>query len=78
MHIILNGIIASYLSHKKLNKEVDHLGGQFYYKSFDIRNEANIIECVQWVVTTCGSVDVLVNNAGIYDEIGLVGKLKLT
>lgn len=64
------------MSCQKLNEEVGQLGGRFYYKSFDIRNEKDIIECVRWAVTTCGSVDVLVNNAGIYDEIGLVGKFK--
>lgn len=28
-------------------------------------------------MTTCGSVDVLVNNVGLYDEIGLAGNLNV-
>jgi len=61
-----------------LKKEVSELGKQFYYKSFDIRNEQNIINCIQWTMTTFGSIDVLINNAGIYDEIGLAGDFKLS
>lgn len=57
---------------KKLSEEVESFHGTFYYKSFDIRNEKHITECVQWTVTTCGSIDVLVNNAGVYDETELV------
>jgi len=48
---------------------------KFYYKSFDIRNEKHITECIQWTVTTCGSIDVLINNAGVYDETKLVGNI---
>lgn len=44
---------------------------------FDVRNEQNIIECVQWTVTTFGSVDVLINNAGVYDIVGLIGDLRI-
>lgn len=66
-----------FIIEKKLKEEVSELQGQFYYKSVDIRNEKNIIECVQWAMSNFGSVDVLVNNAGIYDEIGLIGNLIL-
>ncbi|XP_025199419.1 farnesol dehydrogenase-like [Melanaphis sacchari] len=57
---------------KKLSEEVESFPGKFYYKSFDIRNEKQITECIHWTVTTCGSVDVLINNAGIYDETEFV------
>lgn len=35
------------------------------------------MKCVQWAMTTCGSVNVLINNVGFYDEIGLTGNLKI-
>lgn len=56
---------------KKLSEEVVNCPGKFYYKTYDIRNEKHITECIQWTVTTCGSVDVLINNAGVYDETEL-------
>jgi len=70
-HMIVVGIARRENLLVELKKEVSELGKQFYYKSFDIRNEQNIIDCIQWTMTTFGSIDVLINNAGIYDEIGL-------
>ncbi|XP_025413628.1 farnesol dehydrogenase-like isoform X1 [Sipha flava] len=56
----------------KLKNEVSNLHGKFYYKSFNVRNEQDIIECVQWTIKICGSVDVLVNNVGNFDLAGLI------
>ncbi|XP_015363179.1 PREDICTED: farnesol dehydrogenase-like [Diuraphis noxia] len=59
---------------EKLSEEVNSYRGKFYYKSIDIRNEKYITECIQWTVTKCGSIDVLINNAGVYDETELFGE----
>lgn len=47
--------------------------GTFYYVKVDLCSEENILEAFNWVKRTLKSVDVLVNNAGVWKATDLLG-----
>ncbi|XP_050442352.1 farnesol dehydrogenase-like [Adelges cooleyi] len=70
-NMIVIGVARTEDNLKRFSEEIGELKNCFHYKVFDIRKEDRIVECVNWALDTFGSVDVLVNNAGIYDDTGL-------
>ncbi|MDV8070957.1 SDR family NAD(P)-dependent oxidoreductase [Rhodococcus sp. IEGM 1366] len=43
-------------------------GGQAFYRRLDVTDPASVAETVEWVTTTIGSTDVLVNAAGVVES----------
>ncbi|XP_026809481.1 farnesol dehydrogenase-like [Rhopalosiphum maidis] len=56
-----------------LEKDLKGKLGKFYYLKVDLCSEENILEAFNWVKTTLKSVDVLVNNAGVWKHSDLLG-----
>ncbi|CAI6347523.1 unnamed protein product [Macrosiphum euphorbiae] len=54
-------------------KELKGKLGTFYYVKVDLCSEENILEAFNWVKKTFKSVDVLVNNAGVWKQSDLLG-----
>lgn len=48
-----------------LSKEINSNGGNSIYTPGDIKNEADIRNCVEKTVHSFGKIDILINNAGI-------------
>jgi NADP-dependent 3-hydroxy acid dehydrogenase YdfG len=46
----------------------------FYYVKVNLCSEENILEAFRWVKSTLKSVDVLINNAGVFKMNDLLGK----
>ncbi|XP_025194727.1 farnesol dehydrogenase-like, partial [Melanaphis sacchari] len=47
--------------------------GKFYYHKVDLCSEENILEAFNWIKKTLKSVDVLINNAGVWKHSDLLG-----
>jgi len=60
---------------QELEKDLKGKLGTFYYVKVDLCSEENILEAFKWVKRTLKSVDVLVNNAGVWKQSDLLGKL---
>jgi len=60
---------------QELEKDLKGKLGTFYYVKVDLCSEENILEAFNWVKRTLKSVDVLVNNAGVWKQSDLLGKL---
>jgi len=58
-----------------LEKDLKGKLGKFYYLKVDLCSEENILEAFDWVKNTLKSVDVLINNAGVWKNSDLLGKL---
>jgi NAD(P)-dependent dehydrogenase (short-subunit alcohol dehydrogenase family) len=58
-----------------LRNEVDGLGGSLYPLKADLSREEEVVAAFAWVKNNLGSVDVLVNNAGITGRSTLHGKV---
>ncbi|XP_060842512.1 farnesol dehydrogenase-like [Rhopalosiphum padi] len=56
-----------------LEKDLKGKLGKFYYLKVDLCSEENILEAFHWVKQTLKSVDVLVNNAGVWKYSDLLG-----
>ncbi len=50
---------------------IESFGGRSYVKVCDISDEVSVKEAVSFALNACGSIDVLVNNAGVQPPIGL-------
>lgn len=57
-----------------LRKELIGKPGEFHYQIVDLCSEQNIKEAFAWVKRTLKSVDVLVNNAGVWKNSDVLGK----
>ncbi|KAG8331017.1 Dehydrogenase/reductase SDR member 11 [Homalodisca vitripennis] len=61
----------------ELAEELKSGPGQFHYKKVDIANEAEVLELFAWIEENQKKVDVLVNNAGVFNFATLTdGKLE--
>ncbi|XP_008178170.1 uncharacterized protein LOC100168880 isoform X2 [Acyrthosiphon pisum] len=58
---------------QELEKDLKGKLGAFYYVKVDLCSEENILEAFNWVKRTLKSVDVLVNNAGVWKPSDLLG-----
>ncbi|KAF0733299.1 farnesol dehydrogenase-like isoform X3 [Aphis craccivora] len=56
-----------------LEKDLKGKLGKFYYLKVDLCSEENILEAFDWVKKTLKSVDVLINNAGVWKYSDLLG-----
>jgi NAD(P)-dependent dehydrogenase (short-subunit alcohol dehydrogenase family) len=61
---------------QKLKKEVSNAGGELSMLVTDITKPADIEDLISTTVTNYGTIDVLVNNAGIMDDFSPTGDLK--
>jgi len=59
---------------QELRKELIGKLGEFHYYKVDLCLEQNIQEAFAWVKGTLKSVDVLVNNAGVWKNSDALGK----
>ncbi len=59
---------------KKLKKEISDRGGEITTVKADMSSEDDITRMIDLAVETYGSLDVLVNNAGIMDNFKTVGE----
>lgn len=59
---------------QELEKELKGKNGKFYYIKVDLCSEKNILDAFQWVKKTLKTVDVLVNNAGVWKSTDLLGE----
>lgn len=59
---------------QELRKELIGKLGEFHYYRVDLCLEQNILEAFAWVKSTLKSVDVLVNNAGVWKNSDVLGK----
>ncbi|VVC44137.1 Hypothetical protein CINCED_3A004145 [Cinara cedri] len=57
---------------EKLQKELNGKRGKFHFVKVDLCSEENIVKAFKWVKSTLKSVDVLVNNAGVYKDSDVV------
>lgn len=58
---------------RELEKELQGKPGKFYYQKVDLCSEENILNAFKWVKSTLKTVDVLVNNAGVWISSDLFG-----
>ncbi|CAH1708924.1 unnamed protein product [Aphis gossypii] len=56
-----------------LEEDLKGKPGKFYYLKVDLCSEENILEAFNWVKITLKSVDVLINNAGVWKHSDLLG-----
>jgi NAD(P)-dependent dehydrogenase (short-subunit alcohol dehydrogenase family) len=56
-----------------LKNDVKGLGGSFYPLKADVSKEEEVVDAFAWVKKNLGSVDVLINNAGITGRSTLHG-----
>ena len=58
---------------QELEKSLEGKSGKFYYVKVDLTSEENILAAFKWVKTTLKSIDVLINNAGVWKFTDLLG-----
>ncbi|KAL5243139.1 hypothetical protein ACI65C_010549 [Semiaphis heraclei] len=56
-----------------LEKDLKGKLGKFYYVKVDLCSEENILEAFNWVKKTLKTVDVMINNAGVWKQSDLLG-----
>ncbi|OXU19390.1 hypothetical protein TSAR_004651 [Trichomalopsis sarcophagae] len=70
--LVQQGLIVVGLARRKAKMEdamQDASGpGQFHAKECDITKEQNVIEALNWVKSTLGAVNILINNAGVVNH----------
>jgi NADP-dependent 3-hydroxy acid dehydrogenase YdfG len=66
-HVVLVGRREEVL--KELAEEIISTGGKAYAKAADIASKEDVDDLVDWVRTTLGPVDVLINNAGSASKV---------
>ncbi|XP_060868227.1 farnesol dehydrogenase-like [Metopolophium dirhodum] len=77
-HLVENGMIVVGFARREdklqeIEKDLKGKLGTFYYVKVDLCSEENILEAFNWVKRTLKSVDVLVNNAGVWKQSDLLG-----
>ena len=60
---------------KKINDEFTKSGFKSIYKAIDVSNLNDLMDAVEYVKTTWGTIDGIVNNAGITDD-NLIARMK--
>ncbi|XP_015371926.1 PREDICTED: dehydrogenase/reductase SDR family member 11-like [Diuraphis noxia] len=76
--LVKNGMIVVGFARREdklqeLEKNLKGNVGTFYYVKVDLCSEENILEAFNWVKRTLKSVDVLINNAGVWKPSDLLG-----
>lgn len=72
-------VVAADINQERLNalkKEVKENGGDITAIVVDVAKEEDIENMIKVATTTYGTLDVLVNNAGIMDNFALVGEIE--
>ncbi|XP_015364161.1 PREDICTED: farnesol dehydrogenase-like, partial [Diuraphis noxia] len=71
--MIVVGIARREHKLQALEKDLKGKLGKFYYFKVDLCSEENILKAFDWVKKTLKTVDVLVNNAGVWKPSDLLG-----
>jgi 3(or 17)beta-hydroxysteroid dehydrogenase len=58
-------VILSDINHELGKKVTENIGKHAYYCELDVREEAQWVKTMEWIETTLGRINILVNNAGI-------------
>lgn len=60
---------------EELARKLSNFKGKVYPKACDLNKEEDIVESLEWVESTLGGIDILINNAGYAKGVRIVGRL---